>query len=81
MMAIGFLKFKGDKKSAKEVEEVRLSPEECEAIRLKDYTGLSQSECAESMGISQPTFHRILVSARKKIADGLVNGKSINLSE
>ncbi len=60
---------------------MELSPEECEAIRLKDYKGMSQSECAESMGISQPTFHRLLGSARKKIADGLINGKSINITE
>jgi predicted DNA-binding protein (UPF0251 family) len=31
------------------------------------------------MGISQPTFHRLILSARKKIADAIVNGKAIKI--
>ena len=31
------------------------------------------------MKISQPTFHRLLLSARKKIADAIVNGKAIKI--
>ena len=54
--------------------------EELEAIRLKDLQGLSQEEAADKMDISQPTFHRTLVSARKKISDALVNGKAIKVA-
>jgi len=52
---------------------------EFEAIRLKDLEGLDQKECAEKMDISQPTFHRLVLSARKKIADCIANGKAIKI--
>lgn len=60
------------------VSENVLKLEELEALRLKDLTGLDQSECAEKMEVSRPTFQRILLSAREKIADSLVNGKTIH---
>lgn len=60
--------------------EVVLRVEEFEAIRLKDFEGLDQVEAAERMDVSQPTFHRILVSARKKIADSMVNGKALRIT-
>ena len=53
--------------------------EELEAIRLKDLEGLEQEECAGKMGVSRPTFQRILNSARGKIADSLINGKAITV--
>lgn len=56
-----------------------LKLEELEAIRLKDLLGLEQEECAEKMEVSRPTFQRILISAREKVADSLVNGKSIRI--
>lgn len=56
-----------------------LKLEELEAIRLKDLLGLEQSECAEKMEVSRPTFQRILLSAREIIADSLVNGKGIRI--
>lgn len=56
-----------------------LKLEELEAIRLKDLEGLEQGECAEKMEVSRPTFQRILLSAREKIADSLVNGKVIHI--
>lgn len=58
---------------------VQLSVEEVEAIRLKDLEGLEQEQCAEKMHVSRPTFHRILESARKKLADALINGKVIQI--
>ena len=61
------------------LEEVSLSFEELEAIRLKDELGLHQEKCAQRMGISRPTFHRVLVSARKKIAEALTVGKAIRI--
>ena len=59
---------------------VNLTLEELEALRLSDYLQLDQIECAERMGISQPTFHRILSSAHYKVADALSNGKRIVIS-
>ena len=65
--------------SAALLQSVRLSLEEIEAIRLKDLEGLEQEECAEKMQISRPTFHRVLESGRKKLADALVNGKAVQI--
>ena len=53
--------------------------DEFEAIRLKDLEQLEQTKAAEKMQISQPTFHRVLDSARKKVADALINGKAIRI--
>jgi len=61
------------------LEEVRLSVEEAEAIRLKDLEGLEQEQGAERMNISRPTFQRVLASARQKIAYALLNGKAIRI--
>lgn len=60
-----------------ELEEVELTVEEFETIRLKDRKGYEQKKVAKMMGISQPTLHRLLASARKKIAEALVEGKAI----
>ncbi len=61
------------------LEGVSLTLEELESIRLRDMEGLEQEACAERMRISRPTFHRILDSARKKLADALINGKAIHI--
>jgi predicted DNA-binding protein (UPF0251 family) len=65
----------------KDLKEIILHTDEYEAIRLKDLEGLEQGDCAGKMKISQPTFHRIIVSARKKIADAIINGKAIKLEK
>ena len=53
--------------------------EEIEAIRLTDYMGLQQRQAAEFMGISQQTFSRVLKSARKCLAEALINGEIIKV--
>lgn len=63
----------------KELPENILKLEELEAIRLKDLEGLEQGECAKRMEVSRPTFQRILLSAREKVADSLTNGKMIRI--
>src|SRR4030067_346636 len=63
----------------RDLEEVCMSVEETEAVRLKDLEGLEQEQGAEKMNISRPTFQRILASARLKIADALLNGKAIKI--
>jgi predicted DNA-binding protein (UPF0251 family) len=62
-----------------ELKEARLTVEELEAMRLKDLEGLEQEDTAVRMGISQPTLHRILLSAHTKTADALVNGKALRI--
>ena len=61
------------------LQEVCLSVEEVEAIRLKDIEGLEQEECAQKMNISRTTFARVLNSARRKMADALLNAKAIRI--
>ena len=61
------------------LEEVQLSVEEAEAVRLKDLEGLEQEEGADRMNISRPTFQRVLASGRRKVADALLNGKAIRI--
>ena len=59
------------------LEQVILTEDEWEAVRLSDVEGLYQEQAAERMNISRQTFGRIIDSARKKIADALVNGKAL----
>lgn len=61
------------------LEEVGLTLDEVEAIRLADLEGIDQTKAAKKMKISQSTFQRILKSAHKKIAEALVLGKAIKM--
>ncbi len=65
----------------RQIEEVELTLAEAEAIRLFDVQKLEQKQCAGKMEVSQPTFSRILDSARKKIGDALINGKAIRIDK
>lgn len=69
--------FKPEAEELNELLPIEINIDEFEAIRLRDYLNIQQKKSAELMGISQPTFHRILVSARKKISEALIEGKSI----
>jgi predicted DNA-binding protein (UPF0251 family) len=61
------------------LEEVVLSVDECEAIRLADLEGLYQEQAAEKMKVSRQTFGRIIESARGKVAEALVKGKALKI--
>jgi uncharacterized protein len=61
------------------LEEVVLTLDEFEAIRLADFEGLYQEDGAKKMNISRQTFGRILESAHNKIADVLINGKALKI--
>ena len=58
-----------------------LGIDELESLRLSDQLGLSQMVAAKKMNISQPTFNRIISSARRKVADCLVEGKAIKIED
>lgn len=58
-------------------EVIILKVDEYEVIRLIDFEGLEQEECAERMGVGRSTVQRMYVVARKKMADSLVNGKTL----
>lgn len=65
---------------ADELETITIYEDEMEAIRLADFESLYQQECADKMGISRTTFSRLVDSARKKIADALLNQKLLEVS-
>lgn len=60
-------------------DEVVLSVEEVESLRLSDYLEMEQDSAAESMNVSRGTFQRIINAARKKTADALIHGKTIRI--
>ena len=62
-----------------DLKEVELTVEEFEALRLKDFEGMEQEKASRKMHTSQPTFHRLLISARRKISEALVKGKAIKI--
>ncbi len=60
--------------------DISLTLDELEAIRLTDQEGLDQSACAERLHVARSTAQNILRGARGKVADALVNGKSIHIA-
>ena len=62
-----------------DLDEVRLTVDEREAIRLSDLIGLSHEEAGRRMGVSRATFGRIIQRARRAVADAIINGKAINV--
>lgn len=65
----------------RDIDRVFLRMDEVEALRLRDVEDIAQIKAAKKMGVSQPTFFRILKSARRKISDAVVNGKAIEIGE
>lgn len=63
----------------KELEEIELTHEEIEALRLKNVKNFDQNECAKKMNTSQSTFQRILSSAYTKLSSAIVDGKAIKI--
>ena len=61
-------------------ETVVMSLDEFETIRLIDKEGMTQEECSKRMGVARTTVTSIYDSARKKIADALIDGKRLQIS-
>jgi predicted DNA-binding protein (UPF0251 family) len=63
----------------RDLQEVVMTLDEFEALRLADLEGLYQQQAAEQMGVSRPTFSRIVDAAHRKLADALVHGKALRI--
>ena len=61
------------------LEEVVMTLDEYEALRLADLEGFYQDEAAAQMNVSRPTFSRIIDSAHRKVAEALVHAKALRI--
>lgn len=73
--------FKPIGRPARQLEAVTLRLDEVEALRLADLEGLYQEVAAEHMGVSRPTFSRILNRARSKVACALLEEKLLVIGD
>jgi len=64
-----------------ELEEIVLEHDELESLRLADLLAFSHERSAKEMDISRATFGRIVERARKKVIEGILNGKAIRINE
>lgn len=60
-------------------ETVTMGLDEYEAVRLIDLEGLQQEQAAAQMGVARTTVQAIYNTARRKIADCLVNGRVLRI--
>ena len=66
-------------KPARSLAHVTLRCDEAASVRLAALQGLYQADAANRMGVSRQTFGRIVESARRKIADAIINGKCLRI--
>ena len=63
------------------VNEIVLTREEWEALRLNDRDGVRLRVAAAMLGIPTPSFHKIIAGARRKVADAITRGKTLGLEK
>lgn len=63
----------------RELDEVTLTYEELEALRLRYSENMRQSDAAKQMGISQSQYQRDLWESHRKITEALIGGKAIRI--
>ena len=61
------------------LEELVVGVDELEAMRLMDVEGLYYEQAAGQMGVSRRTFGRIIDSARRKVAQALIQGMALRI--
>ena len=63
------------------LDSILIEPSEVEVLRLVDVEGLSQEEAGKEMGVSRGTVWRLVQSARKKTAQALTEGRTLQIIE
>lgn len=61
------------------LEQVVLTLDEFETLRICDLEGKQQVEAGKAMGVSRGTVQRLLIKARSKVVDALLNQKILVL--
>ena len=62
-----------------ELEEIALQLDEFQALKYAELERKDQTTAAAAMKVSRQTFGNILASARRKLADAVVNGKALKI--
>jgi len=62
-----------------ELEEITLQLDEFQALKHSELDRKDQKVAASAMKVSRQTFGNILASARRKLADAIVNGKALKI--
>ena len=70
----------GPEESWEGLSAIILTVDEYETIRLIDKEGLDQEACSDSMQVARTTVQQIYTSARKKLADALVEGRPLRIA-
>ena len=74
-----FTEFKPAGIPGRSLEQILLSLDEFEAVRLADFVGMSHEEAADEMEISRSTFSRLIEKARKKISEFIFLGRLLTI--
>ena len=72
--------FKPQGLSMRDLDEIALSLDEVEAMRLADIEDLYQADAALKLGVSRQTLGNIMARAHKKVATALIEGKALRIS-
>lgn len=68
------------RRTDRDVPQITMPVEEFETIRLMDYHGMTQQECAEQLGVARTTVQTLYTAARKRLAACLVEGRPLAIA-
>ena len=75
-----YYSFVPEEADSEKVDTITLSLDEFETIKLLDYEGLNQQDCAARMGVARTTVTAMYDSARRKMAEAFVEGKRLSIA-